>query len=97
MGSSPRRFIPALTNVQVLVSGNRSVAIEQCARCGSQSGRRGYRLLRRAADKLNYQLIARSDIKSIEQLKGKKFAVSRYGSSADFGMRAMPSASASIR
>jgi ABC-type nitrate/sulfonate/bicarbonate transport system substrate-binding protein len=40
-------------------------------------------------DKLNYQLIARSDIKSIEQLKGKKFAVSRYGSSADFGMRAM--------
>jgi NitT/TauT family transport system substrate-binding protein len=38
---------------------------------------------------LNYQLIARPEIKSTEQLKGKKFAVSRYGSSADFGMRAM--------
>jgi NitT/TauT family transport system substrate-binding protein len=40
-------------------------------------------------DKLNYQLVTRPEIKSIEQLKGKKFAVSRYGSSADFGMRAM--------
>jgi NitT/TauT family transport system substrate-binding protein len=40
-------------------------------------------------DKLNYQLITRPDLKTIEQLKGKKFAVSRYGSSADFGMRAM--------
>jgi ABC-type nitrate/sulfonate/bicarbonate transport system substrate-binding protein len=40
-------------------------------------------------DKLNYQLITRPEIKSVEQLKGKKFGVSRYGSSADFGMRAM--------
>ena len=40
-------------------------------------------------DKLNYQLITRPEIKGVEQLKGKKFGVSRYGSSADFGMRAM--------
>jgi len=40
-------------------------------------------------DKLNYQLITRPEIKNVEQLKGKKFGVSRYGSSADFGMRAM--------
>jgi NitT/TauT family transport system substrate-binding protein len=40
-------------------------------------------------DKLNYQLVTRPEIKSVEQLKGKKFAVSRFGSSADFGMRAL--------
>ena len=40
-------------------------------------------------DKLNYQLVTRPEIKSAEQLKGRKFAVSRFGSSADFGMRAL--------
>src|SRR5918999_140534 len=40
-------------------------------------------------DKLNYQLVTTPEIKTVEQLKGKKFAVSRFGSSADFGMRAL--------
>jgi ABC-type nitrate/sulfonate/bicarbonate transport system substrate-binding protein len=40
-------------------------------------------------DKLNYQLVTRSEIKSVEQLKGKKLGVSRFGSSADFGLRAV--------
>jgi len=84
-------YIPGgSTNVQVLVSGNIDLS--------PRSGAPGVAAIVEGAemvyfagllDKLNYQLIARSDIKSIEQLKGKKFAVSRYGSSADFGMRAM--------
>jgi ABC-type nitrate/sulfonate/bicarbonate transport system substrate-binding protein len=40
-------------------------------------------------DKLNYQLVTRAEIKSVEQLKGRKFGVSRFGSSADFGLRAV--------
>jgi len=38
---------------------------------------------------LNYQLVTRAEIKSVEQLKGRKFGVSRFGSSADFGLRAV--------
>ena len=34
-------------------------------------------------------MATRPEIKSVEQLKGKKFGVSRFGSSADFGMRAL--------
>ncbi|HEY6365537.1 MAG TPA: hypothetical protein VI585_12180, partial [Candidatus Binatia bacterium] len=40
-------------------------------------------------DKLNYQLVTRPEIKGVEQLKGKKLGVSRFGSSADFGLRAV--------
>jgi ABC-type nitrate/sulfonate/bicarbonate transport system substrate-binding protein len=40
-------------------------------------------------DKLNYQLVTRPEIRSTEQLKGKKLGVSRFGSSADFGLRAL--------
>jgi ABC-type nitrate/sulfonate/bicarbonate transport system substrate-binding protein len=40
-------------------------------------------------DRLNYQLVTRPEIKSVEQLKGKKLGVSRFGSSADFGLRAV--------
>jgi len=38
---------------------------------------------------LNYQLITRPEIKNIEQLKGKRFGISRFSSSADFGLRAL--------
>jgi ABC-type nitrate/sulfonate/bicarbonate transport system substrate-binding protein len=40
-------------------------------------------------DKLNYQLVTRPEVKNVEQLRGKKFGVSRFGSSADFGLRAL--------
>lgn len=84
-------YIPGgSTNVQVLVSG--SLDLSQLSGApGVAANLEGADLVYFAGllDKLNYQLIARPDIKNIEQLKGKKFAVSRYGSSADFGMRAM--------
>jgi NitT/TauT family transport system substrate-binding protein len=77
-------------NVQVLVSGNLDLS-QLSGAPGVAANLEGADIVYFAGllDKLNYQLIARPDIKSIEQLKGKKFAVSRYGSSADFGMRAM--------
>jgi NitT/TauT family transport system substrate-binding protein len=84
-------YIPGgSTNVQVLVSGNLDLS-QLSGAPGVAANLEGADIVYFAGllDKLNYQLIARSDLKSIEQLKGKKFAVSRYGSSADFGMRAM--------
>lgn len=84
-------YIPGgSTNVQVLVSGNLDLS-QLSGAPGVAANLQGADIVYFAGllDKLNYQLIARPDIKSIDQLKGKKFAVSRYGSSADFGMRAM--------
>ena len=84
-------YIPGgSTNVQVLVSGNLDLS-QLSGAPGVAANLEGADIVYFAGllDKLNYQLIARSEIKSIEQLKGRKFAVSRYGSSADFGMRAM--------
>jgi NitT/TauT family transport system substrate-binding protein len=84
-------YIPGgSTNVQVLVSGNLDLS-QLSGAPGVAANLEGADLVYFVGllDRLNYQLIARSEIKTIEQLKGKKFAVSRYGSSADFGMRAM--------
>jgi NitT/TauT family transport system substrate-binding protein len=84
-------YIPGgSTNVQVLVSGNLDLS-QLSGAPGVAANLEGADIVYFASllDKLNYQLITRSEIKSTEQLKGKKFGVSRYGSSADFGMRAM--------
>jgi NitT/TauT family transport system substrate-binding protein len=84
-------YIPGgSTNVQVLVSGNLDLS-QLSGAPGVAANLEGADIVYFASllDRLNYQLIARPDIKTAEQLKGKKFAVSRYGSSADFGMRAM--------
>jgi len=84
-------YIPGgSTNVQVLVSGNLDLS-QLSGAPGVAANLEGADIVYFASllDKLNYQLIARPEIKNLEQLKGKKFAVSRYGSSADFGMRAM--------
>jgi len=84
-------YIPGgTTNVQVLVSG--SLDLSQLSGApGVAANLEGADLVYFLGllDKLNYQLITRPEIKSVEQLKGKKFGVSRFGSSADFGMRAM--------
>src|SRR5215470_11467574 len=84
-------YIPGgSTNVQVLVSGNLDLS-QLSGAPGVAANLEGADLVYFVGllDKLNYQLITRPEIKSIEQLKGKKFGVSRFGSSADFGMRAM--------
>ena len=77
-------------NVQVLVSGNLDLS-QLSGAPGVAANLEGADLIYFVGllDKLNYQLITRPEIRSIEQLKGKKFGVSRFGSSADFGMRAM--------
>ena len=84
-------YIPGgSTNVQVLVSG--SLDLSQLSGApGVAANLEGADLVYFLGllDKLNYQLVTRPEIKSVEQLKGKKFAVSRFGSSADLGMRAL--------
>jgi NitT/TauT family transport system substrate-binding protein len=40
-------------------------------------------------DRMGYQLVTRREIKSANELKGKRFAISRFASSADFGARAL--------
>ncbi|MGE5218240.1 MAG: ABC transporter substrate-binding protein [Chloroflexota bacterium] len=84
-------YIPGgSTNIHVLISGNLDLS-QLSGAPGVAANLQGADIVYFAGllDKLNYQLITRPEIKSVEQLKGKKFGVSRYGSSADFGMRAM--------
>jgi NitT/TauT family transport system substrate-binding protein len=84
-------YIPGgSTNVQVLLSG--SLDLSQLSGApGVGANLQGADIVYFVGllDKLNYQLVTRPEINSVEQLKGRKFAVSRFGSSADFGMRAM--------
>ena len=84
-------YIPGgSTNIHVLISGNLDLS-QLSGAPGVAANLEGADIVYFAGllDKLNYQLITRPEIKNVEQLKGKKFGVSRYGSSADFGMRAM--------
>jgi NitT/TauT family transport system substrate-binding protein len=84
-------YIPGgTTNVQVLVSGNLDLS-QLSGAPGVAANLEGADIIYIASllDKLNYQLVTRPEIKSVEQLKGKKFGVSRFGSSADFGLRAV--------
>ena len=84
-------YIPGgTTNVQVLVSG--SLDLSQLSGApGVAANLEGADIvyILGLLDKLNYQLVTRPEIKSVEQLKGKKLGVSRFGSSADFGLRAV--------
>src|ERR1044071_8248762 len=40
-------------------------------------------------DRMGYQLATRRDVKSPSELKGKRLGISRFGSSADFGVRVL--------
>jgi NitT/TauT family transport system substrate-binding protein len=84
-------YIPGgSTNVQVLVSGNLDLS-QLSGAPGVAANLEGADIvyILGLLDKLNYQLITRSEVKSVEQLKGRRFGVSRFGSSADFGLRAL--------
>lgn len=84
-------YIPGgSTNVQVLISGNLDFS-QLSAAPGVAANLEGADIVYIAAflDKLNYQLVTRPEIKSVEQLKGKKLGISRFASSADFGLRAI--------
>ena len=84
-------YIPGgSTNVQVLVSGGLDLS-QLSGAPGAAANLEGADIIYILGllDKLNYQLVTRPEIKSVEQLKGKKLGVSRFGSSADFGLRAL--------
>ena len=84
-------YIPGgSVNVQVLVSGNLDLS-QLSGAPGVAANLQGADIVYIVGllDKLNYQLVTRPEFKSIEQLKGKRFGVSRFGSSADFGLRAL--------
>jgi ABC-type nitrate/sulfonate/bicarbonate transport system substrate-binding protein len=84
-------YIPGgTTNVQVLVSGNLDLS-QLSGAPGVAANLEGADIvyILGLLDKLNYQLVTRPEIKSVEQVKGKKLGVSRFGSSADFGLRAL--------
>ena len=77
-------------NVQVLVSGGLDLS-QLSGAPGAAANIEGADIvyILGLLDKLNYQLVTRPEVKSVEQLKGKKLGVSRFGSSADFGLRAL--------
>lgn len=84
-------YIPGgTTNIQVLVSGNLDLS-QLSGAPGVAANLEGADIIYILGllDKLNYQLVTRPEIKTVEHLKGKKFGVSRFGSSADFGLRAL--------
>jgi len=84
-------YIPGgTTNIQVLISGNLDLS-QLSGAPGVAANLEGADItyILGLLDKLNYQLVTRPEVKNVEQLKGKKLGVSRFGSSADFGLRAM--------
>ena len=84
-------YIPGgTTNIQVLVSGSLDMS-QLSGAPGVAANLEGADIvyILGLLDRLNYQLVTRPEIKSVEQLKGKKLGVSRFGSSADFGLRAV--------
>ena len=84
-------YIPGgSTNVHALISGNLDLS-QLSGAPGAAANLEGADIVYFVGllDKLNYQLITRPEIKSVEQLKGKRFGISRFSSSADFGLRAL--------
>jgi ABC-type nitrate/sulfonate/bicarbonate transport system substrate-binding protein len=84
-------YIPGgTTNIQVLVSGSLDMS-QLSGAPGVAANLEGADIvyILGLLDKLNYQLVTRPEVRGVEQLKGKKFGVSRFGSSADFGLRAL--------
>jgi NitT/TauT family transport system substrate-binding protein len=84
-------YIPGgSTNVQALISGNLDLS-QLSGAPGAAANLEGADIIYILGllDKLNYQLITRPEIKNIEQLKGKRFGISRFSSAADFGLRAL--------
>jgi len=76
--------------IQAMVSGDVDLA-QLTAAPGVAANLRGADIVYVAMtdDRMGYQLETRREIKSANELKGKRFAISRFASSADFGARAL--------
>jgi len=78
------------TAIQAMVSGDVDLA-QLTGPPGVAANLRGADIVYVAMtdDRMGYQLVTRREIKSANELKGKRFAISRFASSADFGARAL--------
>ncbi len=84
-------YIPGgSTAIQAMVSGDVDLA-QLTGPPGVTANLRGADILYVAMtdDRMGYQLATRPEIKSAGDLKGKRFGISRFASSADFGLRTL--------
>jgi NitT/TauT family transport system substrate-binding protein len=89
--SSVLVYVPGgSTAIQALVSGDADVA-QLTGAPGVAANLRGADILYIAMsdDRMGYQLVTRPEIKRVSDLKGKRFGISRFGSSSEFGVRAL--------
>jgi NitT/TauT family transport system substrate-binding protein len=78
------------TAIQAMVSGDIDLA-QLTGPPGVTANLRGADILYVAMtdDRMGYQLATRPEIRSAADLKGKRFGISRFASSADFGLRTL--------
>jgi NitT/TauT family transport system substrate-binding protein len=78
------------TVVQAMVSGDIDLG-QLTGAPGVAANLRGADILYVAMtdDRMGYQLVTRGEFKNTAQLKGKRIGISRFGSSADFGVRVL--------
>ena len=78
------------TVVQAMVSGDIDLG-QLTGAPGVAANLRGADILYTAMtdDRMGYQLVTRGEFKNVAQLKGKRIGISRFGSSADFGVRTL--------
>jgi NitT/TauT family transport system substrate-binding protein len=89
--SSQLVYVPGgSTAIQALVSGDADLA-QLTGPPGVTANLRGADILYIAMsdDRMAYQLVTRRDIKRSAELKGRRFGISRFGSSSEFGLRTM--------
>ena len=77
-----------VTTVQALAAGETQIAMGG-GTVGVSSNLAGSDIISIASieSRLSYALLAQSEIKTLEQLKGKRLAISRFGSASDLGAR----------
>jgi NitT/TauT family transport system substrate-binding protein len=78
------------TAIQALVSGDVDLG-QLTGAPGVAANLRGADIIYIAMsdDKMGYQLVTRREFKNVAELKGKRFGISRFGSSSEFGARIM--------
>ena len=77
-------------SIQALVSGDADLS-QLTGPPGVTAALRGADIIYIAMtdDRMGYQLVSRRDFKNIAELKGRRLGISRFGSAADFGVRAL--------
>ncbi len=77
-------------SIQALVSGDADLS-QLTGPPGVSAALRGADIVYIAMtdDRMGYQLVSRREFKSVGELKGRRLGISRFGSAADFGLRAL--------